>query len=161
MESFIRPGPGAQNWVSRTNYPLTGILPCGEQQMMTFVARHYMQDTWHVERLLLRVDGFASVNAPWAGGEMLTKPLVFSGQQLEINYRTGAAGSVRVEIQDVDGKVLPGYGLDDCTQIVGDEISRIVTWTHGADVGVLARRPVRLRWVLRDADLFSIRFGNG
>jgi hypothetical protein len=158
MESFIRPGPGAQNWVSRTNYPLTGILPCGEQQMMTFVARHYMQDTWHIERLLLRVDGFASVNAPWAGGEMLTKPLVFSGQQLEINYRTGAAGSVRVEVQDVDGLALPGYGLDDCTQIIGDEISRIVTWTDGADVAALAGREVRLRWVLRDADLFSLRF---
>lgn len=89
---------------------------------------------------------------------MLTKPLVFSGQQLEINYRTGAAGSVRVEVQDVDGLALPGYGLDDCTQIIGDEISRIVTWTDGADVAALAGREVRLRWVLRDADLFSLRF---
>jgi hypothetical protein len=158
MESFIRPGPGAQNWVSRTNYPLTGILPYGERQMMTFVARHYMQDTWHVERLLMRLDGFASINAPWAGGEMLTKPIVFSGQQLEINYRTGAAGSLRVEWQDAAGTAIPGYGLDDCAEIVGDEVARIISWGDRADVEALVGRPVRLRWVLRDADLFSLRF---
>lgn len=82
MEAFIRPGPGASNWVSRTNYLLAGILPCGPDQMMLFVARHYMQDTWHIERLLLRTDGFASLNASWSGGEAVTKPLVFSGESL-------------------------------------------------------------------------------
>jgi hypothetical protein len=160
MEAFIRPGPGAQNWVSRTNYPLTGILPCGTDQMMCFVSRHYMQDSWHIERLLLRLDGFASVNAPWAGGEMLTKPFVFSGNQLEINSRTSAAGSVRAELQNADGSVIPGYRIDDCVEIIGDEITHTVAWTGGADVGQLAGRPVRLRWVLRDADLFSLRFAD-
>jgi hypothetical protein len=29
METFIRPGLGDSNWVSRTNYPLTCILPAG------------------------------------------------------------------------------------------------------------------------------------
>ena len=73
METFVRPGPGAANWVSRTNYPLTGIHPANGAQLMFFVSRHFMQDTWHLERLLLRTDGFASVNAPWTGGEMVTK----------------------------------------------------------------------------------------
>ncbi len=82
---------GASNWVSRTNYPLTGILPCGPDRMMLFVARHYMEASWHIERLLLRTDGFASVRAPWEGGEMISKPLTFEGAELEINYRTGAA----------------------------------------------------------------------
>ncbi|MDD5707511.1 MAG: hypothetical protein PHR35_16430, partial [Kiritimatiellae bacterium] len=88
METFIRPGPGAGNWVSRANYPLTGVLPAGEGRIQMFVARHYMQDSWHIERLLLRTDGFASVSAPWAGGEMITKPFIFTGNRLEINYRT-------------------------------------------------------------------------
>ena len=160
MEGFIRPGLGAGNWVSRTNYPLTGILPCGPDHMMCFVSRHYMQETWHIERLLLRLDGFASVHAPWAGGELRTKPLVFAGRQLEINYATSAAGSVRVEVQDAAGAVLPGYSIDDCVELVGDETSRFVAWSRGADVGHLAGRPVRLRFLLRDADLFSLRFGN-
>jgi hypothetical protein len=158
MEGFVRPGHGAQNWVSRTNYPLTGIFPCGKDRMMFWVSRHYMQDTWHVERLVLRLDGFASVNAPYAGGEMVTKPLIFAGKELEINYRTSAAGGLRVEIQDAAGKPISGYTLKDCQEIIGDEITRVVTWKHGADVSRYAGQPVRIRFVLKDADLYSFKF---
>jgi hypothetical protein len=158
MEGFIRPGLGPSNWVSRTNYPLTGILPNGSDQIMLFVARHYMQDSWHIERLLLRTDGFASVNAPWSGGEMVTKPLTFSGERLEINYSTSAAGSVRVEIQDAEGKPLRGFAANDCAEIIGDDITRTVNWKHGSDVSKLAGQAVRLQFELRDADLYSFQF---
>lgn len=158
MEAFIYPGLGAQNWVSRTNYPLTGILPAGPNQIQIFVSRHYMQDSWHIERLLLRTDGFVSVNAPWSGGEMVTKPIVFAGKLLEINYRTSAAGFVRVEIQTAKGEPIAGYALSDCPEIIGDEIERIVTWKQGPDVSRLAGQPVRLRFVMKDADLFALKF---
>jgi len=160
MEAFVRPGPGASNWVSRTNYPLTGILPCGDGRMMLFVSRHYMQDSWHIERLVLRVDGFASVSAPWAGGEMLTRPMSFSGRELEINYRTSAAGCVRVEVQDAAGAAIRGYALDDCPEIIGDEVERVVAWKQGSDLSGLIGRAVRLRFVMKDADLFSLRFAD-
>jgi hypothetical protein len=158
MEVFIRPGLGTGNWVSRTNYPLTGILPSGPDRIQMFVSRHYMQDSWNIERLLLRTDGFASVSAPWAGGEMLTKPLTFTGGTLQINYRTGAPGFVRVEIQDAAGRPIPGYTLDECPEIIGDEIERLVAWKAGPDVSRLAGQPVRLRFVMKDADLFAIQF---
>lgn len=158
MEGFVRPGPGGQNWVSRTNYPLTGVFPCGPDRMMFWVSRHYMQDTWHVERLLLRLDGFASVTAPWAGGEVLTKPLIFAGKELEINYRTSAAGSIRVELQDAAGKPIPGYTQADCPEVIGDEVARTVAWKQGADLSRLAGQGVRLRFVMKDADLFSLKF---
>lgn len=161
MEALVRPGIGAGNWVSRTNYPLTGIFPCGSDRIMFFVTRHYMQDTWHIERLLLRTDGFASVNAPWSGGEIVTKPLTFSGERLEINYSTSAAGSVRVEIQDAEGKPLPGFAANDCAEIIGDEITRTVNWKHGSDVRKLAGQPVRLRFELKDADLYAFQFATG
>jgi hypothetical protein len=158
METFIRPGLGDSNWVSRTNYPLTGILPAGDGRIQLFVARNSLQPTWHVERLLLRTDGFASVSAPWAGGEMVTRLLTFTGSALEINYRTGAAGSVRVEIQDPDGIPIADFAATDCPEIIGDEIGRVVQWKRGGDVAALAGRPVRLKFVLADADLFSLRF---
>ena len=161
MESFVRPGPGASNWVTRTNYPLTGIHPCGPDRIMLFVTRHYVQHTWHIERLLLRTDGFASVAAPWSGGELVTKPLVFSGSALEINYRTSAPGFVRVELQDGDGAPIAGYTADACEEIIGDEVERIVRWKQGADVVRLIGRPVRLRFMMKDADLYSFRFGGG
>ncbi|NJD04393.1 MAG: hypothetical protein FIA99_17765 [Ruminiclostridium sp.] len=161
MEAFVRPGIGAGNWVSRTNYPFTGILPCGVDHMMFFVNRHYTLESWYVERLLLRLDGFASVTAPWAGGEMVTKPFIFSGQELEINYRTSAAGSIRVEIQDSDGTPVQGYALDDCPEIIGDEIERTVIWKQGPGVHQLSGRPVRLRFTMKDADLFALQFRTG
>ncbi len=158
METFIRPGPGASNWVSRTNYPVTGILPCGPDRLMLFVARHYMQESWHIERLLLRTDGFASVATPWTGGEMITKPLIFSGLKLELNYRTSAAGYVCVEVQDVHSSPIPGYTLADCQEIIGDEIGRVVAWKQGQDVSRLAGHPVRLRFAMKDADLYALKF---
>jgi hypothetical protein len=83
---------------------------------------------------------------------------VFEGNHLVINTSTSAAGSVRVEIQDAAGKPISGYALSDCPEIYGDEIAEVVAWKGGDDVGTLAGRPVRLRFVMRDADLYSIRF---
>ncbi|MDD5600104.1 MAG: hypothetical protein PHV82_19320 [Victivallaceae bacterium] len=160
MEVFIRPGPGMSNWVSRTNYPATGILPCDRDpnRIMLFVARNYMQSSWHIERLLLRTDGFASITAPWEGGEALSKPLIFSGRTLKINYRTSASGQVYVEIQTADGIPVSGYTIEECKEIAGDEIERTVAWKEGADLSAFAAKPIRLRFVLKDADLFGIRF---
>lgn len=158
-EALVRPGIGAGHWVSRTNYPLTGVFPAGPEQMMFFVNRNYLQDAWHIERLLLRVDGFASVNAPHAGGSLLTRPLKLSGGTLQLNYSTSAAGGVRVEVLDLAGQPLPGYSLADCPEIIGDEIERTVAWKQGASLDALAGRAVRLRFVLHDADLFSFQLG--
>ena len=66
--------------------------------------------------------------------------------------------SSRVEIQDAFGKSLPGFALTDCAEIVGDEIERVVRWKNGPDVGSLAGQTVRLRFVMKDADLFSLCF---
>jgi len=109
-------------------------------------------------RWTLREDGFASVRGPLSGGEMRTVPLQFAGSSLEINYSTSAPGSVRVELQDADGKALPDFALEDCGEIFGDEIARDVAWSGGSDLSALAGGPVRLRVVLRDADLYSFRF---
>lgn len=158
MESFVRPGLNASNWGSRSNYPLTGIFPCENNRIMFWVSRQYMQDSWHIEQMLLRVDGFASVNAPHAGGTLITKPFIFSGKELEINYRTGAAGFIRVGIMKAEGQVNPNFGHLDCPEIIGDEIDRVVTWKIGSDVSKFAGQMVQLRFELKDADLYSFKF---
>jgi hypothetical protein len=150
MESIIRPGPGKDGWGNRANYAALGIHQTGPWEMSIMLTGG--------RRYTLRIDGFASVNAPFAGGELITKPLSFSGRELEINYSTSAGGQVRVEIQDAKGKALPGFTLADCVPIFGDEIKRIVKWKQGADVGTLAGQPVRLRIAMEDADLFSLKF---
>jgi hypothetical protein len=93
-----------------------------------------------------------------SGGEFVTKPIVFKGSELEINYSTSAAGSIHVEIQDAKGNSIAGRALADCHEVFGDEIERTVAWKDGTSVKHLAGTPVRLRFVLKDADLFSFRF---
>jgi len=158
LEAFIRPGLGYENWASRCNYPALGVVPTGPGEMSLYVQRNYAQPTGCLQRLTLRTDGFVSVHAPYRGGEMATKPLTFAGKQLEINYSTSAAGSIQVEVQDAEGRPVPGHGLADSVPIIGDEIQRVVTWKSGPDVSPLAGTPVRLRFALRDADLYSVRF---
>jgi len=106
----------------------------------------------------LRLDRFLSVHAPRDGGVLVTKPLTFSGKQLEINYSARGAGSLRVAILDAAGKPLPGFSHADCPEINGDEITRVVRWKGGSDIRSLAGKPVRLRFEFRDVDLYSFRF---
>ncbi len=92
------------------------------------------------------------------GGELVTKPLTFSGKSLHLNFGTSAAGAVRVEIQRPDGSPVPGFTLEACDELFGDAIDRAVTWQASADVGSLAGQPVRLRFQLKDADLYAWQF---
>jgi hypothetical protein len=158
LESFVRPGIGYSNWTSRNNYPALGVVETGPSEMSLYVQRNYGQHSSYLERLTLRIDGFASVNAPYQGGEMLTRLFRFAGNRLEINYSTSAAGGIRVEIQDAEGAPIPGFSLADCPEIIGDEIERIVRWKGSEDLGTLAGKTVRLRFAMKDADLYALRF---
>jgi hypothetical protein len=158
LESFLRPGIGAENWVSRSNYPAWNIVQTGPAEMSFYANKNYGQPTAYVTRYATRLDGLASLHSGYTGGEMTTRPFQFRGKTLEINFSTSAAGSVRVEIQDGDGKVLPGYALSESRELVGDEIARVVSWKGGSDVSGLAGKPVRLKLALKDADIFSFRF---
>jgi len=158
MEAFLRPGLDRENWTERNNQIAYGVVPTGEKEISIYWIEHYRHPTCRIRRGTLRTDGFVSVHAPYAGGELLTKPLKFEGSNLVINYSTSAVGYICVEIQDEQGRPIPGYGLDEASEIYGDEIERIVAWSGGPDVSALSGRPIRLRFVMRDADLYSIRF---
>jgi len=89
----------------------------------------------------------------------VTKPLVFEGGNLALNFATSGAGSVQVEVQEADGTPVEGCALEDCPEIYGDHLRFVVRWkTRGGDLREFAGRPVRLRFVLRDADLYSYQF---
>lgn len=158
LSGFVRPGIGATNWVSRTNYPALNIVQTGPTEMSLYVNQDYAQPTAHLRRYSMRLDGFASARAEYAGGELITKPITFAGKHLSINFATSAPGGIRVEIQTPDGKPISGFSLDDCREQIGNEIDRIVTWKGGSDVSSLAGQPVRLRFVMKDADLYAFQF---
>ncbi len=158
MEGFIRPGLGLQNWVSRSNYPALNIVWTSPTEMSIYVNQDYAQPTAHLHRYALRFDGFISVNGSYKVGEMITKPLNFKGEKLFINFSTSAAGYVKVEILDIDGKKIKGFELENSNEIIGNEIKKEVIWSGNPDLEKLNGKPIRLRFTLKDADLYSIKF---
>ncbi|MCP4641587.1 MAG: hypothetical protein GY851_14180 [bacterium] len=151
LEAFIRPGLDPARWGNRANYAALNVVPTGPDEMSIYHA-----GSGH--RYVLRTDGFVSVLAPYEGGELVTKPLVFRGNRLVLNVSTSGSGSVLVELQTPEGEPLPGYGAGECPPIVGDAIEHVVSWKSGTDVGALSGTPVRIRFVMKDSDLFSLRF---
>ncbi|WP_437202288.1 hypothetical protein [Planctomicrobium sp. SH664] len=151
-EAYIRPGLGKDGWGNRSNYAALNVIPTSSSELSIYLAGN--------RRYTLRYDGFASLNAGSDEGEMVTRPLIFSGKELELNYSTSASGRLRIEIQDIDGKPLPGFELENCKPIVGDVIEGMAVWdsASGADVSSLTGKPVRLRIVMEDSDLYSFRF---
>ena len=164
-EAFIRPGLNQDRWGNRCNYIWHGLietasdLPGAPNELSLYSTEHYYEGNANrVRRFALRMDGFVSVNAPLSGGEILTRPLTFDGECLSLNVSTSAAGTMRVEIQDIEGRALAGFALTDCDEIWGDEIERLATWKGSADLSALKGRPVRLRVALHDANLYSFCF---
>ena len=166
-EAFVRPGPQRPGtWFYCDHYQNWGLvetessLPGAPRELSIYFTENTANttDTGYIRRYSLRLDGFVSVSAPMRGGEFVTKPIRFAGDKMMMNFSTSVAGGIRVEIQDADGQAIPGYSLDNSVAAFGDEIDRVVLWNDGADVSSLAGQPVRLRFELKDADLYSIRF---
>lgn len=149
-DAFIRPGLDPKRWSNRSNYAALNVVPTADAEMSIY---HRSGD-----RYVLRTDGFASIHTTATQGEIVTRPIVFSGSQLELNFSSSAAGSLRVEFQNIDGSPLPGLTLADFPPIYGDDISYQVQLKTPAALKKIAGQPVRLRFVMTECDLFSFRF---
>jgi hypothetical protein len=165
-ESFLRPGlRTTDSWFYGDMYQNWGLIETrsaitdAPRELSVYVTESTMQDRpAYLRRYTLRLDGFVSVTAPLGGGEVVTKPFRFRGRRLLLNYSTSAAGSVRVEFQDATGRPIAGFTLAEAPEIYGDAVEQPAPWKDGADLATLAGKPVRLRFVLNDADLFAFRF---
>ena len=102
----------------------------------------------------MRLDGMASLHAERTNAAITTKLLVFQGDHLEVNI----SGQLTVEILDVAGKPLKGFEQADAIPFRGDQLRHRVEWRSGSAVAALLGQPVRLRFHLRNGDLYSYQF---
>jgi hypothetical protein len=166
-EAFIRPGLRYKNnWFYPDNFQNWGMVTTpsdiegAPQELSFYVSEGGRRENQSniCRRYSMRVDGFVSIQASREGGQVLTRPLVFSGRELVVNFSASAAGSVRIEVRDERGWPIPGFEREHCIELLGDDLERVVRWKEGKDLSALAGRPVRLSFELNDADLYSFRF---
>jgi len=96
---------------------------------------------------VLRVDGFVSVDAGDAEGALTTRRLRLGAGRLCVN--ADVAGSLVVEVLGGDGVQMTSE------PVTGDSLRHAVRWRGGADPAAVAGEPVRLRFRLRRARLYS------
>ena len=112
----------------------------------------------------LRLDGFVSMDATPRGGVLTTRLLQLdtvaeldAAIRLVVNVKSDN-GHCRIELLDQAGLPIAGYGKDDASDLVMDSVSAGASWNGKADVRQFLQKPVRLRFHLQNARLYSIRF---
>ena len=102
----------------------------------------------------LRLDGFVSVDAGDETGTVVTKPFLCEGDLLKINA-SARNGMVGVAVLDESGTQHQGYSRQDCALFDGDAIKHQVTWREHSSLKELAGKTIRLKFYLRNANLYA------
>ena len=127
---------------------------------MERVQQGWIEDGQRMQRAIglatLRLDGFVALTAARNSGTVTTKTLRLPGGSLFVN--AGVKGELRAELLDTEGCVLPGYSADDCVPIRSDGRRQMIRWNRVFQLDSLRDRAVRLRFHMREADLYAFWF---
>lgn len=109
-----------------------------------------------IGRASWRRDGFVALRAESAEGTVETAILNIPNGQLRLNAEA-ARGRILVEVVDRDGNALEGFSREDCEPYQSDDVYGQVHWKHQRLIPI--DHPVRIRFILQEALLFSYRLG--
>jgi hypothetical protein len=158
-EAFMRPEPEhAENWIYGDCYPARGMIetpsdiPGADPEISMYVYdNHWMGKPSHLVRYTLRCDGFVSLHAGAKEKCIVTKPFVYDGSALWVNFETSALGYMIFALVSEDGE-----RTESCESF-GNSINRRIVFPEGA-VASLSGKAVRMEVRLRDADIYSFKF---
>lgn len=156
LESWVKPGLDRRNWTQRSLIVAQGIIETGEDFSM-FVNENYRWDSSYIRRVTVPRFRFGSIYSDRFGGAFTTKPILFEGDKITINYATSAPGSVRVGIIDEGGWPLSYFSIEDCDIIYGDELQKTISWRGNSDLSFLKGKAVQFKFELTDADIFALK----
>jgi len=160
-KAVIPPDAPKERDGNRSNYMANALvsLAGNDRELAVYGSEAYYEGPdSRLRRFTYRVDGFVSVQAGVKGGELISKPLTFQGEQLVLNFATKSGGSVKVELQDENGKAIPGFAASNCQPLTGDSIEQTVSWKTSDSVAKLSGKTIRIRFVIQNGDVYSIRF---
>ncbi|MBN1422043.1 MAG: hypothetical protein JXP34_24940 [Planctomycetes bacterium] len=102
----------------------------------------------------LRKDGFVALEAGEDEGWVLTRPFEVEGGRLSVNV-DASQGELRAEICDADGKPIEGFRREQCVPLWEDGVDLGIAWSDAVSLDPLRGRLVRLKVILRNADLYA------
>lgn len=160
--TFLPYGEFKKEWDWGQIYPHHAPIVVGDEIRFYYTGisgRHWRtyhndQSEYAVGLATLRLDGFVSVEAGDHEGTLTTKLLVFMGDTLEINANADG-GSISVEVLDADGSMIEGFGKAECDTLATDDLHHVMSWNGDRDCHLLQGRPIRLRFHLKNAKLYS------
>ncbi len=162
-ESFLTPGPECDaSWWYGDCYTCYGLaetesdIEGAPNEFSLYMGEGYQVNHVNFRRYTIRLDGFFSWYAKYEGGNILTKPFTFEGNELEINFASAAYGGIQIAVCDADGNEIEGYKS---IMMFGDSVSRKVSFEKS--LKELHGKAIRLKILLRDANLYSFRFYQG
>lgn len=159
-EAFMTPEmEDGHNWYYGDCYNALGMIetendrPGMPNEISIYVGRNYKSKEIEFCRYAVRLDGFFSWNGNFAGGYVLTKPFVFEGDELKVNFATSALGYLKIWLCDENGVPIEGY---ESGKLFGNSVSRPVDFI--SDLAAISGKQVRMKVELKDADMYSFRF---
>jgi hypothetical protein len=115
---------------------------------------NYHPDPSYVGLALLRRDGFTSLDAGPAEGQLTTRLVKFTGRHLFVNLEA-STGRLTAEVLDTADRPIAPFTRANCLPISADSTCVPLCWHGGDDLSVLAGRPVRFRFYLSDGRLYA------
>jgi hypothetical protein len=118
---------------------------------------HVAGHKWDIGMAMLRPDGFAALRAAETEGSVLTRPLSFEAGKLYVNAAVENGGYVKAELLDREGNVTDGFEAAKCDAVTGDQTHASVTWKNHRALPASSSAGARLRFVLKNARLYSFQ----
>ena len=102
----------------------------------------------------LRRDGFASMDGGNQGGYLITEAVIFNGDYLFVNCDS-SNGVIKVEILGEDGIPISTFTASNCLNVSVDSTNHMVQWSETSNVSCLRGVPVRFKFWVTNANMYS------
>lgn len=156
-EAWITPGiERDRNWVYGDCYMVPYAIQTksdldGAPDELSFYTKegHWGHKPAPLVRYTIRMDGLFSYRADRAKRTLVTKPILYEGGQLHLNFSTSAIGSIYVSATD-------GKDTIRSCELFGDTLDRIVPFD--GDLNAFVGKEITLEFTMSDADLYAMCF---
>lgn len=101
---------------------------------------------------------------PDSFGQLVTRSFSFSGSKLHLNSTRApiaagpGKGEIRAELLTFNHHKIEGFTFDDSDPIHESGLDQVATWNGSPDVSRLAGQPVKIRFYVKNAKLYSFQF---